>query len=301
MYEVQHVVVPTDFSNHARAAAARALELARYFATPIHLVHALRQPTHEFALPANTWAKVRASARERLEKLREQLEERGGSVSATLRETDPVGAIEAEVRERSATLITMGTHGFGGLKHMLLGSATERTLRATACPVLCVQAGETDAERPIRRILLGTDFSAHSESALGITLGLAKRLGAAVEVVHSAELPIDASGAYSPAVDDKLVIELRGQARRMLEAWGDHLRAAGLSVRTHLTEGAASEALGERALSLACDLIVMGARGNTALGQVFLGTVAERMLRTAPCPVLAAKALHPGIRTFVYY
>jgi nucleotide-binding universal stress UspA family protein len=292
---IQSIVVPTDFSPLAQAAAARAATLARLDGASIHLIHAVRFPLvvapYEVPLSAAVWEELRRGAREQLEEERKAVEARGvASVTGEVADpSDPVEAIHAAAAARAADLIVMGTHGHGGLKHAFLGSVAERTLRTASRPVLAVKEDVANAEQPIRRILLAVDFSAHSDRAVEVASGLAKRLAAAVDVVHAFDLPLD----YVPYASDfgtELEQKIQTVAGERLESARERLATAGVAANVHTRRGHASEVIADLAGRLGAQLVVMGTRGNSGLAHVLLGSVAERTLRMAPCSVLAVHA-----------
>ena len=86
-----------------------------------------------------------------------------------------------------------------------------------------------------------------------------------------------------------LITEARDQAAKELQAAVAKAEKAGLSVKSHLAEVPAAQAIAHLAEELGVDLVVMGTRGNTGLKHVLLGSVAERTLRHAPCSVLTVK------------
>ena len=149
MDKIRSIVVPTDFSALAEAAAVRAASLARLDGAEVHLIHALASPLlvnpYEISVPANLWGDLRQAAQEKLEQTRKAIEAKGVStVTAQASDSqDAVGTIADAVHAHGADLVVMGTHGRGGVKHAFLGSVTERTLRTAPCSVLCVKA--TDA------------------------------------------------------------------------------------------------------------------------------------------------------------
>jgi nucleotide-binding universal stress UspA family protein len=143
--------------------------------------------------------------------------------------------------------------------------------------------------KPIRRILVATDFSEHSARALGAAVDLAVRFGAEIDVVHAFDLPIPLLTPYEVAVPDSYLDQTRNAAAQKLAAAAEEVSARGVEVKTHLREVPAAPAIAQAAEDLGADLIVMGTRGNTGLKHVLLGSVAERTLRLAPCSVLAVK------------
>ena len=148
----------------------------------------------------------------------------------------------------------------------------------------------------VRHILAPTDFSEHSKRAVTYAFELAQKVGAKLSLLHVIEVP-----AY--AIEVALPLEeLERDARRELahqfpEADATHVAA------TRLVElGVPSQRILETATAEQVDLIVMATRGRTSLGHLVMGSVAERVVRLAPCPVLTirppgGRAL--GLRTIV--
>jgi nucleotide-binding universal stress UspA family protein len=141
----------------------------------------------------------------------------------------------------------------------------------------------------LEQILVPTDFSAHAERALDAAIGLARRFGAKVHLLHAYHLPVTVATPEYVVIPRDFWTSVREAASKKLSDLVDRVRGEGLEVEAHLTEMAAAPAITEAAEKLGVDLIVMGTRGNTGLKHVLLGSVAERTLRTAPCPVLTLK------------
>jgi len=147
--------------------------------------------------------------------------------------------------------------------------------------------------REIHRILVPVDFSDHSQRALDEAIGFAKAFGAEVHLLHSYQMHPQAIAPYGIVVPETFEHDVRMAALQRLSEWRDKVSAAGCKVREHITPHFPSEAIAETAERLAADLIVMGTRGVTGLRHVLLGSVAERTIRTAPCPVLTVKSGAP--------
>jgi nucleotide-binding universal stress UspA family protein len=95
---------------------------------------------------------------------------------------------------------------------------------------------------------------------------------------------------YEVAIPDGLIRDSRAAARKKLDATVAVLYSDGVEAKTHLTEVPAAPAIADLAREIAADLVVIGTRGHTGLKHVLLGSVAERTLRLAPCPVLTVKS-----------
>jgi nucleotide-binding universal stress UspA family protein len=149
---------------------------------------------------------------------------------------------------------------------------------------------------PIKTILHPTDFSGHSEAAFQLACTLARNSWARLVVVHVARRPVVApvEGVFPPGVElyqEELTAKLRS------------LQAAAPEVRMEqqlLLGDHPAPAILQVAGEVGCDLIVLGTHGRTGLRRVLMGSVAEQVLRQAPCPVLAVKvppAQPPAVET----
>lgn len=140
------------------------------------------------------------------------------------------------------------------------------------------------------------DFSVHARAALYAATDLARRFGGAdLHLVHVIQTPAFAYGAapYGGAAAP-LPLDLMAVRERAAQALGDV--ADGIDdlpgkIEPHVVEAiGVADAIREAAEELDAELIVMGTHGRSGLAHVFLGSVAERTLRAAPCPVLTVKA-----------
>jgi nucleotide-binding universal stress UspA family protein len=155
----------------------------------------------------------------------------------------------------------------------------------------------------ITRILVPVDFSAHSDRALRYATSLANRFNAAIEVLHVVEDPF-IIGAWSPEVIAPSIPELRAElvaaARKKLDdiqvAAVDQSGGFKKTVSTTVSTGSAADSIKDYAQTGGFDLIVMGTHGRSGLSHALLGSVAERVVRTAPCPVMTVRETAPAAR-----
>lgn len=141
-----------------------------------------------------------------------------------------------------------------------------------------------------RTILVPTDFSPHSERGLEHAIYLAKETGSAVHLVLAYAHPIPPSPPGAVLIPNDFWGTDRDGAERRLEEAFESVKAARLKGAPHLVDDYPEQAIVTLAQRLSADLIVMGTRGRTGLAHVLLGSVAERTLRLAPCPVLMVRA-----------
>jgi len=143
---------------------------------------------------------------------------------------------------------------------------------------------------PIKTILHPTDFSEHSEHAFRLACELARDYGARVVVAHAITLQLYGSLETGPLVADPLVIEAELRAR--LEAV--QLPDPAIVVERRLCKGDAAAEIVALAGDINADVIVMGTHGRGGVGRLLLGSVAEAVLRRAPCPVLTVRVPFPA-------
>lgn len=144
----------------------------------------------------------------------------------------------------------------------------------------------------IARILCPTDFSENAEAAATAAVALALRFGARLRFVHvSSPIPIAPFPPEVP-VDTRLFDQVRQNADEQLAAVAARARQAGLAVDAdHRDGGAAAEVL-QAALDFPADLLVLGTHGRSGFDRVALGSVTEKLLRKASCPVVTVP---PGV------
>ncbi len=145
MIPLRSIVVALDFSEQSSRALDTAIDLARNSGGELHLVHAfdVRIPfvtPYEVAVPDKLITAARDSAARKLEKALQRVTAAGLAGKSYLEEVPAASAIARVAEEVGADLVVMGTHGHTGLKHVLLGSVAERTLRLAPCSVLTVKA-----------------------------------------------------------------------------------------------------------------------------------------------------------------
>ena len=139
---------------------------------------------------------------------------------------------------------------------------------------------------PIKTILHPTDFSEQAGYGFQMACALARDYGARLIVCHVYQPPPVVYGEFgaAPPPLDETPESLRERLARVRPPEDE------VDVQHYLLEGDAAEEIVELARDSLCDLIVMGTHGRTGLGRLLMGSVAERVMRRAPCPVLTIKA-----------
>lgn len=146
MIDLKRVLFATDFSDLAETAQDYACEFAARFGAELHVLHVLQdvmlmmpEPGSAFSLPQNYMLDLKQAAEKTLESIPSAAWCQGKKVVRATRMGAAFVEIVRYAREHDIDLIVIGTHGRGGLKHVLLGSVAERVVRKAACPVLTVR------------------------------------------------------------------------------------------------------------------------------------------------------------------
>lgn len=149
------------------------------------------------------------------------------------------------------------------------------------------EQGTEPVELRMSTIVVATDFSTTAAHATDMAVDYAKKFGAKLVLVHAFELPLQASGiagGYVPPAN--LMEEIRQAARERVKEAADEISATGVDCEGVALDAPSAIGIVNEAVDREADLIVMGTRGLTGLKHVALGSVADKVVRTAPCPVL---------------
>jgi nucleotide-binding universal stress UspA family protein len=145
--------------------------------------------------------------------------------------------------------------------------------------------------RSIKRIVMATDFSEASADALETAVAFARDCHAVLDLVH---VTTEAVYPVPPPMDMlRTPIDLPSvvaEASSRLQIEEDRVRALGIACESNVLVGRADAEIVEHADKTGADLIVMGTHGRTGLGRVLLGSVAQKVVQHARCPVLTVRA-----------
>ena len=146
----------------------------------------------------------------------------------------------------------------------------------------------------ITHILVPTDFAPASEAALGCARNLADKYGARLSMLHVLTSP-EATGFWTPEVYVPGSVEARDrltrEAQERVESALTVEERTRSEVAIQIRIGSVADHILDFAREHSVDLIVMGTHGRRGLSHLLLGSVAEQVLRSAPCPVLTTRAL----------
>lgn len=275
----RRILVPLDGSRLAERIVPRLTRLLGGPPDEALLLHVTPERTDE------------AGARDgldSLERMQHALHQSGVASTCLQRGGDPAEVILGMTGELAPFCIAMSTHGRSGVGRWWAGSVTERVLREARRPVLTANPGALDgagvpaAAHPFvfERVVVPLDGSPLALAVLPLVRDLAGVAGGAVHLVSVRPAGLDGSG-------DRWLDEDFGG---MLAEVARSLVAVDVRVDTHLVSGHPATAILDLAASLDADGIVLSTHGRAGLSRWAFGSVAEKVLRHAPCPVMVSRA-----------
>jgi nucleotide-binding universal stress UspA family protein len=204
----------------------------------------------------------------------------------------PWEAITQAADEIGANVIVVGARGHTAFSALRLGSTADRVVRMAQVPVLLIPPKIDGRPRPLRRIIAATDFSDCSHHAIVAALRVLPGHAEDAELVllHAWQPLVEYSFGEAEVVTVDPLDETDEQILNALETLAKPLRERGYIVRVEARQGYPAGVIEREAMTFNADLIVMGTHGRTGAMRLLLGSVAERVLHLAPCPVLTVRA-----------
>lgn len=297
------IIVPLDGSELAESAVPRAAAIARATKSPLHIVRvhvpvlAYAAAESPVAIPDPIWdAKVRDGAQQWLvQKAAALVAELDMPVTCELRIGSPAEEIAVAATERGAQFIVCTTHGHGGWAAQWIGSVTDAVIRRSACPVVAMSEGAIAAPATIRRILVTLDGSRTAAAILPHVRALATATGAAVDLYRVVAPPWtgDVLNAVQSGRVDRFGID---PAADIAKTELDRVAQAFIYAGVHATatvEVASNptRAILDRIADAKPDLVAMSTHGR-GLSRLFMGSVADKVLRAGGRPVLCWRSPH---------
>lgn len=276
----QRILIPLDGSAEAEAI----LPEVQRILTPqgeVQLLHLIPDLTLPVGLNPASVLSLQEQADAYLESARNRwLPGRPGL--NLVRTGDPAAGILTAALEKNIDLIAMTTRGRSGLARLVLGSVAAEVVRKAQLPVLLTHPGQPRPGSRIRRILVPAAAGEIPAPLLETVRSLASAASAEVVLFH-AETPVSDPapqwGSASP-------LSIRGQADHRLQESADLLERQGLVAWPVVASGEPVEAILGQIKKLEIDLIALATHGRAGLERLMEGSVAERVLRQAPVPVL---------------
>jgi nucleotide-binding universal stress UspA family protein len=290
------VLAGIDFSAGSDMALREADERARREGGLLAVSHVVPNPMRSNVLfpqlgqrLALELARLRDAARDEVVRRTTTVTGRDAEEFTTLIEDGlPHAGLVRAAEAWGADLVVVGSHGSSANDRLLLGSVADKVVRYAHCPVL-VARGDSSAGD----ILVATDFSDPALPAVAAAAREALRSSSPITIIHSLDFgltSVEASGVLfgavpagmPPAVSEELKEMTRGMLR---EALAHH----GVEGEVTVAEGPAAPAITAAATRIPARLVVVGTTGRTGVARLVLGSVAEAVVRDAPCSVMVVR------------
>jgi len=300
MLNIRRILFPTDFSSVAEDAFSHAAHLAMRYDAEVHVFNVATPQQGDQANPMD-YLPLEASDQDGglfympLERVDvETPANERGSVRVVYRQVEsvsPAKAIIDRADHLDVDLIVMGTHGRQGVDRLLSTSVSEEVVRQAPCPVFTILGSDGDGPSPgpyVGRILAPVDLSEQSGIIVDHAVELAKAYEAELDLLHVVE-----EAAYptvygidplTPALPD-----VQKRAREAMNELASRIEAQGPSVEVHVSAGYAARDIIDFSEEHESGLIVMATHGRTGLQRFLIGSVAEKVVRSATCPVFTLK------------
>ncbi len=267
---IEKILVSLDGSPASESVFPAIMPFVRAYAPEVAVLYVFENPDASYLPPARI---VQACS---------ALRQTNVNVVLELRDGPPAEEIVRAAREKKADLIALSTHGRSGAVRLIAGSVAEEVLRHADVPVLVTRPSTVVQKN--RRIVVALDGSERSEAILPDVERLARKLDAVIDVVRVVQPLIAPGMAEAPVVlppEDPMPY-LKGVVRR--------LEAAGLKASAVALEGTAAESILRYAEDRSAFLLCLATHGRSGLARILLGSVAEQVVRKAPCPVLLRRS-----------
>ena len=301
MLRLKNILVAHDFSTTSRKVMDYAIELAHASGAALDFLHVevfmgghiptTHDKTKAQILRDELQSNFEASIASQGIKRSELSEIR----YTVVHDTAPAPAIVDYSRDNDIDCIVMGTHGRRGLRRRLLGSVAEEVVRLAPCPVL------TASERLItpsmlermNTVLVPVDFSDDSKEALRFAKEIAMLHNAEIELVHVVE-----QRSYPEFYEEKIraiyyEADLESAVIKQLTGLNNMVEGPVDNIRYKMLHGNPAKEIVDYAAQRKDAMIVIATQGLTGLDRTLMGSVAERVVRLAPVPVITVKTPSP--------
>jgi nucleotide-binding universal stress UspA family protein len=302
VFQPKHILFPTDFSPYAFYAMNYALALARSYGATLHIGHVLDTTINGLTGSTGVWlpqdeidrvlTSMEEHADSRLDTLVQQAADEGVAAVKHMRRGHPAHDIGKMAEDLDCDLVVISTHGRSGLEHLVMGSTAERVVREAPIPVLSVKHPEHEFvdgathKIHLKRVLFPMDFSPYCEEALDYAVSLCNNFNATLVLLHVNELSVMLP-EYLPEMALSSAIDMTANAQESLKEIAEGIE--GIEVEHYVKPGLPHREIGAAVEEYNIDLIVIPTHGRSGFLHVLFGSVAEKVVRLAKCPVLSVR------------
>lgn len=287
MGHMDNILLATDGSERCEGAIKEAIYLAKSCTATLSIISVIETNPEFEAYGQKFVEKIEGDLRSHLDKIREKAA--GENVECLVilkRNSQPYKAIIAEAGARRSDVIVMGRRGLTGLSKALMGSVTAKVIGSAPCNVLVVPYA---SRINCKNILAATDGSEHGNIAVKEAIIIAKRCESRLTIISVESQESLLRGRPSQTdVEDMAGKEL-SEAGRNVKALKEQALRERLNTEGLILSGSPGEAIIKTAKEKDSDLIIMGRFGKRGLAGLLMGSTIERVIKNAPCPVLAVR------------
>ena len=299
MKQLKKILFPTDFSRCANQTFWRAIYLARKYQAELHLLHAIVLHADDSFDAAYHYPDIETYHKKVEEIGNKEMDDIVKSYHAEdikIKKVNERGFAPAPVileyaRTKNIDLIVMGTQGRRGLEQLFLGSTAEEVVRLANCPVLTVrEIKEPGPAEKLDNILVPIDFSFFAQQSLEYAKEIAAAYDAQLNLLHVIEQNIHPSFYLTgnTSVFD-LIPDIKQKSIEAMEQLIEETSGSKVTADFHVVEGHAAGEIIKFVESHNSDLITIATHGLTGIKHLLLGSVAEKVVRMATCPVFTVK------------
>lgn len=307
MINIKNILFPTDLSRCADQALIHAVFFAQKYNANLHLVHVNTmfedQPDvmkYEFI---NTEKFIEGLIEVTDEKFNEIIKLHGSKdieiIKSQLKGISAAPTILEYSFDNDIDLIVLGTNGRRGIGHLLIGSVAEEVVRLAKCPVFTVRESENlKSLKAYNNILVPLDFSEHSQNAISYAKEIASAYDSKLQILHVIEEtkhPAFSLSGKSSIFD--LVPDIEEQSKNRISEMLSQAPGSETKNNIFIKAGHAAKDIIDFAWENSSDLIVIATHGLTGIEHLLLGSVTEKVVRMAHCPVVTIKAFGKNLLT----
>jgi nucleotide-binding universal stress UspA family protein len=269
--KLEKLLLAVDNSEYSEGAIREALKFSTKCGSRVFASMTLETNPEYETIGSNVFEKEEAEVTAYLKSIKERAEKAGIACQTIFHtSSNAAQAIVDDATEKNVDMIIIGRRGYRGLAKALMGEVAAKVIAHAPCKVLVVPKA---AQIEYRNILVATDGSAHSIAAVSEAIAIAKRCGSHIIALSSMH-------------DENDREEARTCAARAVEM----ARKEGVDAEELVPTGKSSKTIVETAGGRGVDLIVMGAYGKTGVKKLLMGSSTEKVIGSAGCAVLVAKA-----------
>ncbi len=300
MSAVHRILVPTDFSSNAECSVRYALAFAKNTGASIDFIHVLEplcdRVIYDIALDEVNAEHVSQLACEvskrRLDELALRATAMGIPAKTFLESGSAIDEIVDVAKKRGSALIILASHGHSGFDALVFGSTSEKLIRLSPVPVLVikhpeyefVQQGSVDIH--LSKVLCPIDFSDFSKRVLPLAVTICRKYNATLILAHVVEPHIEVT-PFLPELSMSQVESQESTVHAHLEKVANGIEDC--DVERVVLEGSVHRELIGLIDAEGIGLVIMATHGRGGIAHAVFGSTAEKMIRSAPCPVLTLR------------